>query len=77
VRLLAHHRNRYFLFEVDGPRDDDPWAPYGRVYDRLARVLFDRVPLCRLADLDDFLEPWKGSDRERESLEAEAGGSAA
>jgi hypothetical protein len=72
VRLVAHHRSRYFLFEIDGAQEDDPWAPYGRVYDRTSGVLFDRVPLCRLADLHDFLEPWNGSPREREKLEEEA-----
>lgn len=71
VRLIAHHANRYFLFEINSARKGDAWAPYRRVYDRSARVLFDRVPLCRLADLGDFFEPWRGSAPEREELEAE------
>jgi hypothetical protein len=72
VRLAAHHCSRYFRFEIGGARDADLRVPYRRIYERAARVLFDRVPVCRLADLDDFLAPWKGSHRARECPEREA-----
>jgi hypothetical protein len=73
LRLTATHADRYFLFETDFGDDDDPWAPYGRVYDRLGESLFQPIPMRRLAELGSFFEEWKGPESERERIEREAG----
>ncbi|TML46690.1 MAG: hypothetical protein E6G19_01155 [Actinobacteria bacterium] len=72
MRLVAHHLKRYFLFEVDWGDDGDPWAPYGRVYDRVAGITFDPIPLVRLEQTGDFFERWQGSERESAAIKEEA-----
>jgi hypothetical protein len=73
LRLAASHADRYFLFETDYGDEGDPWAPYGRVYDRVAENLFQPVPMSRLAELGDFFEEWSGHESERVQIEREAG----
>ncbi|MGN6431348.1 MAG: hypothetical protein ACTHNB_11560 [Gaiellaceae bacterium] len=70
--LLAHHQKRYFLFEVEWGDEGDPWAPYGRVYDRVARLTFEPIPLVRLEQVGDFFEKWDGSGEEAAAIKAEA-----
>jgi len=72
MRLVAHHRKRYFLFEVDWGDEGDPWAPYGRVFDRVAGVTFEPLPLVRLEQTGDFFEKWQGSERETAAIKEEA-----
>ncbi len=72
MKLVAHHGDRYFLFEIDWADPSDPWAPFGRVYDRVAGVLFDPVPFCRLNEVDYFFEDWQGPESERQTIEEEA-----
>ncbi len=60
MKLVGHHKDRYFLFEIEWGNDGDPWAPYGRVYDRAAGVLFGPIPFRRLNEAEDFFEDWQG-----------------
>jgi hypothetical protein len=72
VKLLAHHQNRYFLFEVDWGDEGDPWAPYGRVYDRVSGVTFAPIPLVRIEQTGDFFEKWQGTNEEAAAIKTEA-----
>ena len=72
MNLVAHHGDRYFVFEIEWDDPTDPWAPFGRVYDRLARVLFEPIPFCRLDEIDYFFESWRGPESERHAIEEEA-----
>jgi hypothetical protein len=72
LKLIGTHAERYLLFETDFGDDDDPWAPYGRVYDRVAETLFQPIPMRRLAELGSFFEEWKGPESERVRIEREA-----
>jgi hypothetical protein len=72
LNLAGRHEDRYFLFEVDWGDEGDPWRPYGRVYDRVSRVLFPPVSFHRLNDLGDFFKPWTGPARDRIAIEREA-----
>ncbi len=72
MKLVAHHGGRYFVFAIEWGDEGDPWAPYGRVYDRAAGVMFDPVPFSRLNEAEGFFEKWQGPEDERQMIEEEA-----
>jgi hypothetical protein len=72
MKLVAHHGDRYFLFAIEWGDEGDPWAPYGRVYDRTAGVMFTPIPFRRLNEAEDFFEEWQGPDEKRQLIEEEA-----
>jgi hypothetical protein len=72
MKLVGHHKARYFLFEIEWGNEGDPWAPYGRVYDRAAGVMFEPVSFRRLNEAEDFFEEWQGPEDERQMIEQEA-----
>jgi len=72
MKLVGHHDGRYFLFEIVYGDEGDPWAPYGRVYDRVSRRMFHPVSFIRLNEADGFFEEWEGSAEERRTIEEEA-----
>jgi hypothetical protein len=77
MKLVAHHDRRYFLFEIVYGDEGDPWAPYGRVYDRVSRRMFPPVSFLRLNEAKDFFEDWAGSEKERRAIEEEAAAASA
>jgi hypothetical protein len=76
MKLIAHHGERYFLFEVEFGDEGDPWRPYGRVYDRVAGVVFNPVSFRRLNDAGDWFQEWQGTEDERRVIENEAAAAA-